>query len=172
MWGCLREVNKVRHGRSYLCWFAESRESALIVIFGEDAAALLGLLLALIAVGMTWITGNPMWDAAGSMVIGILLIAIAVFIGMEVKNLLIGQGVERHVRADMLAFFQNREEIEKVYNLLTLQMGEDVMVAIKARMKKYGTQDEMIQVINQLESDFKAAFPQVLWPFFEPDNVD
>lgn len=172
MWGCLREVNKVRNGRSYFRWFVESRESALIVIFGEDAAALLGLVLALAAVVMTWITGNPLWDAAGSMVIGVLLIVIAIFIGIEVKNLLVGQGVEPATRQKMLDFFQGRDEISHVYNLLTLQLGEDVMVAVKVKMREYDTPAEMISAINQVEADFRKAFPRVLWSFFEPDNKD
>lgn len=67
---CVREINKVRHGRSFFKWFHESRSSELIVIFGEDLAALLGLALALVAVVLTWITGNPLYDALGTLAIG------------------------------------------------------------------------------------------------------
>ena len=63
MRACLHEVNKVRGERTLWRWFRESRQSELVVILGEDFAALLGLALALIAVLLTMLTGNPMWDA-------------------------------------------------------------------------------------------------------------
>ena len=75
-WGCLREVNKIRGDQSLWRWFRESRSSELLVILGEDLAALFGLALAFIAVSITWATGNPMWDALGSMAIGVLLISL------------------------------------------------------------------------------------------------
>jgi cation diffusion facilitator family transporter len=94
LWGCLREVNKERRGRSMFQWFRQSRSSALIVVFGEDIAALLGLVFALAAVTATFLTGNPLWDALGTIMIGVLLIVIAFFIAIEVKDLLIGQSVD------------------------------------------------------------------------------
>ena len=78
--GCIREVNKVRGDRSLWTWFRESRRSELIVILGEDAAALCGLTFALIAVSLAMVTGNPIWDAIGSIGIGVLLVIVAFFI--------------------------------------------------------------------------------------------
>ncbi len=170
--GCMREVNKVRGDRSIIRWFKETRQSDLLVIFGEDSAALLGLSFALLAVIMTWITGNPMWDALGSVAIGVLLILVAIFIGIEVKALLIGQGVEPRTRTKMLAFLEERAEIEKVFNLLTLQMGNDVVVAIKAKMTNQESPEKMIHAINGCEAAFKETFPETMWLFFEPDIED
>ncbi len=75
-------------------WFRESRQSELVVILGEDIAALLGLAFALVAILITMLTGNPVWDALGSMSIGVLLIVVAIGIGIEIKALLIGQSAE------------------------------------------------------------------------------
>ncbi|WP_313917650.1 cation diffusion facilitator family transporter [Tahibacter sp.] len=172
MWGCLNEVNKARGSQSLWRWFRDSRQSELIVIFGEDLAALLGLAFALIAVLLTMATGNPMYDAIGSIGIGVLLIVIAVFIAVEVKALLIGQGVEPRTKAAMLKFLGAREEVKQVYNLLTLQMGPDVMVAIKAEMARYLAPRDMIEDINRVEAAFRAEFPDVRWCFFEPDSRD
>ena len=172
MWGCMREVNKARGSQSLWRWFRESRQSELIVIFGEDLAALLGLVFALIAVVVTMITGNPMYDAIGSIGIGVLLIVIAVFIAVEVKALLIGQGVEPRVKEEMLKFLGERPEIKKVYNLLTLQLGPDVMVAIKAEMSRFLSPRDMIDDINRVEAALRAQFPDVRWCFFEPDAAD
>ncbi len=169
LWGCLREVNKERRGRSYYRWFRETRSSALLVVFGEDIAALLGLVLATLAIILTMITGNPLFDALGSMSIGVLLILVAFFIGLEVKSLLVGQGVDPATKEEMLALLHARPEIHTIYNMLTLQMGDDVVVSVKAKMHISGSEEQMVKNINACEAALRAAFPQVLWLFFEPD---
>src|SRR3546814_18625386 len=80
MRAALQEVNKVRGSNSLWHWFRESRQAELVVVFGEDLAALLGLIFALVAVGLTMVTGNPLFDAIGTIVIGVLLIVVAVFV--------------------------------------------------------------------------------------------
>jgi cation diffusion facilitator family transporter len=170
--GCVREINKVRGNRSYFRWFKETRQSELMVIFGEDIAALLGLVLALLAVTLTMITGNPLYDALGSIVIGILLLIIAILIGKEVKEMIIGQGVETPKYDAMISLLNEQESIDEVYNLLTLQLGSDVMVAIKARMAPQPSDTDLIHAINKCEEKFRDAFPEVVWCFFEPDIKD
>ena len=172
MWGCLREVNKELRGRSLGQWFRETRQSELLVVFGEDLAALLGINLALMAVILTIITGNPLYDAAGSICIGVLLVVIAVVIGVQVQALLIGQSVEPDQRVQMLEFLQKRDEIDTVFSLLTLQLGNDVMVAVKAKMTPMDSVESLIKAVNRCEVDLKRAFPEVLWSFFEPDSED
>jgi divalent metal cation (Fe/Co/Zn/Cd) transporter len=172
MHGCMQEVNKAREGRSLWTWFRETRSSELLVIFGEDLAALVGLCLALLAVLLTMLTGNLIFDALGTIAIGVLLIVMAVLIAIEVKALLIGQGVEPRRRAEMVAFLEARPEIARVYNVLTLQMGSDVMVAIKAQMKATPSAHALIEAINTVEVEFRAEFRDVRWSFFEPDFAD
>jgi cation diffusion facilitator family transporter len=172
MWGCMREVNKARGERSVWRWFRESRQSELIVIFGEDLAALLGLAFALAAILATMLTGNPLFDAIGTLAIGVLLVVIAVFIAIEVKALLIGQGVDPLRKAEILQFLDARPEIARVFNLVTLQLGQDVMVAIKAEMSRDLSTRGVVDAINAVEKDLKAGFPEVRWSFFEPDVAD
>jgi cation diffusion facilitator family transporter len=172
LWGCMREVNKERHGRSLFQWFRNSRSSALIVVFGEDIAALLGLLFALLAILATFITGNPLWDALGTISIGVLLIVIAVFIAIEVKDLLIGQSVDPKILAEMRQFLETRPEIQEMFNLLTMQFGPDAMVAVKARMVPTGSERDLIAAINRVERDFRSRFEMTSWLFFEPDVED
>lgn len=172
MWGCLREVNKERRGKTLKQWFKETRQSELLVVFGEDLAALLGLCFALVAIMLTIITGNPVFDAMGSISIGVLLVVIAFLIGIEVQSLLIGQSVAPEQRIQMLEFLHKRDEIEQVFNLLTLQLGKDVMVAVKAKMIKLDSAESLVEAINRCEVALKKAFPQVLWLFFEPDVKD
>jgi cation diffusion facilitator family transporter len=156
LWGCMREVNKERHGRNLFQWFRNSRSSALIVVFGEDIAALLGLVFALVAV----------------VSIGVLLIVIAVFIAVEVKELLIGQSVEPRELAEMEAFLRERPEVSELFSLLTMQFGPDAMVAVKARMARTGSEFELVNAINVVERAFRERFPQTAWLFFEPDAED
>ncbi|MCP5144860.1 MAG: cation diffusion facilitator family transporter [Gammaproteobacteria bacterium] len=170
MWGCLNEVAKVRNGRSLIRWFRESRQSELLVIFGEDLAALLGLILALLAISLSYVTGNPIYDACGTIAIGVLLIVVAVFIGIEVKALLIGQGVEQHVHQQMVGFLAGRDEVAEVFNLLSMQLGDRVMVAVKARMAEQSDAARLVTDINTVEAAFRVEFPAVMWLFFEPDN--
>lgn len=170
--GCLREVNKSRGDQNLWIWFRDTREAELLVIFGEDLAALFGLSFAFAAVLAAWITGDPMWDALGSIGIGILLIVVAFFVGVEVKSLLVGQGVSPPVREDMLQFLAQQPSIKQIYNLRTLHMGSDVMVAIKAELTEQQDARKLIADINQVEAAFRQRFAQVSWCFFEPDNTD
>jgi cation diffusion facilitator family transporter len=172
MHGCLQEVNKARGGRSLWRWFRETRSSELLVIFGEDFAALIGLCLAALAVGVTMLTGNLLFDALGTIAIGVLLVLVAVAVAVEVKALLIGQGIDPARRAELLAFLEARPEVAEVLNLITLQMGPDAMVAVKARMAPVAGDRALVEAINAVERDMKAAFGEIRWSFFEPDLVD
>jgi len=172
LWGCLREVNKDRGRQGLWRWFRSSRQSELLVVFAEDIAALGGLSLALGFIALSMATGNPAWDAAGSICIGVLLVLVAVLVGIEVKSLLIGQSVEGRVLQRMREHIAGDGEVEIVYNVLTQQMGQDVMVAVKAKMRPTPSAQALVESINRIEQSFRAAFPQVRWLFFEPDIAD
>jgi cation diffusion facilitator family transporter len=150
--GCVREIRKVSGGMSLWRFFHVSRNSELIIVLGEDIAALVGLSLALTAIALALATGNPMFDALGSMAVGVLLIVVA------------------DTRNAIHAFLSARSEVAEVYSLLTLQMGKGIMLAVKARMKETGGAKAMIDDINRVEADLRVAFPAVRWCFFEPDD--
>ena len=172
MRGCMQEVNKARGNQPLWTWFRETRSSELLVIFGEDLAALIGLCLAALAVGATMLTGNLMFDALGTLAIGVLLLVVAMLLAVEVKALLIGQGVEPRRRAELLTFLKSRPEVAEVLNLITLQMGPDVMVAVKAKMEPASSDRGLIDAINAVEAAMKAEFTDIRWSFFEPDVTD
>jgi cation diffusion facilitator family transporter len=172
LWGALREIDKERGAASLWQWFRTSRQSELLVIFGEDLAALGGLALALFFVALSMITGNPMWDAIGSICIGVLLVLVALLVGIEVKALLVGQSADPQVLANMRVHLEAQPQVAQVYNLITQQMGSDIMVAVKARMQLQGSEAGLIAAINTVERSLRAAFPAVRWIFFEPDLED
>lgn len=172
LWGALREINKERGDQSLWQWFRSSRQSELLVIFGEDLAALGGLVLALGFIALSMITGNPMWDALGSICIGVLLVLVAILVGVEVKALLVGQSAEPQVVERMRSHLAERPQIAQVYSLITQQLGGEIMVAVKARMQPQASDVALIEAINATERDLRVAFPQVRWIFFEPDLRD
>ena len=167
---CLEEVNKARGTQSLWRWFRESRSAELIVIYGEQLAALLGLVLALAAVALSVATGDPMYDAIGTLGIGVLLIVVAVFVAVEIKALLIGQSVVPAQREAIRAFFEARPEIREVYNLITMQLGPDIMVVVQAGMDPDLRAGDLVTQINGIEVDLRRACPEVRWSFFEPDD--
>lgn len=172
LWGCLREINKERGNKSLWRWFRESRQSELIVVVGEDIAALGGLMLALGFILLSIVTGNPMWDAIGSIAIGSMLVLVAVLVGNEVKALLVGQSAEPETQARIRAFITERPEVAQVYNVLSQQLGNDIMLAVKARMTPQGSENGLIEAINRVEAALRVEFKQVRWIFFEPDLKD
>ena len=172
LWGALREIDKERGETSLWRWFRTSRQSELLVVFGEDLAALGGLALALGFIALAMATGNPVWDAIGSICIGVLLVAVAVLVGIEVKALLVGQSAEPQVLAAMRAHLESQPQVARVYNVITQQLGGEIMVAVKARMHPVASDVALIHAINTAERSLRGAFPQVRWLFFEPDLAD
>jgi cation diffusion facilitator family transporter len=170
LYGCMTQINKIRHNISLWKWVKSTTKSELIVVLGEDIAALLGLTFALIAVVLATVTGNPVFDALGSIGIGVLLILVSIFLAIKVKSLLIGQSSDIETSAGIKKFLEARPEIDSVLNLITLQLGPQIMVAVKAKMSPAGSADQLIDNINICESELKKAFPEILWVFFEPDN--
>lgn len=172
LYGCLTQINKIRQNENLWNWFKNSRQSELIVVLGEDVAALLGLSFALVSIMLSILTGNPIFDAIGSIGIGVLLILVSVFLGIKVKGLLIGQSADIKTKTEIMTTLENRPEIEHILNLITLQLGAQIMVAIKAKMTKVASVDQLINNINICEAELKKLNPQIQWVFFEPDNSD
>jgi divalent metal cation (Fe/Co/Zn/Cd) transporter len=169
LWGALREIRKVQAGRSFWRWFRETRQSELMVVAGEDIAALGGLVLAFVAVLLSMLTGNPLFDALGSISVGALLVVVAVTIIWEIKGMIVGESAEPAVRRAIEAHLVAQPEIRRVLRLITLQWGEKLVVAVQAEMAPSPSAAAMVDSINRIEASLQAAFPLALWVFFEPD---
>jgi cation diffusion facilitator family transporter len=171
LWGALKEIRKISGSQPFLVWFRETRQSELMVVAGEDIAALLGLALAFVAVGATVLTGNPLWDALGTLAIGVVLMVIAIAVMIEVKGLIVGESTAPQLRAEIEAFVAAQPEVEQVLNVITLAWGDKVVIAVKARMRDMETQTgrQMVDAINVVEERMQQRFPAAQWVFFEPD---
>jgi len=167
--GCVREIRAIYPSGSLWRFFRVSRNSELIVVLGEDIAALAGLAIAFIAVLIALVTDNSVFDACGSIVVGVLLILVAVLLGLEIKSMITGQSAAPDVEAQIRGFIAGRAEVAEILNLITLQLGDGVMLAVKARMREEQAASRLVADINQVEAAVRAAFPQVRWLFFEPD---
>lgn len=168
--GALVEIRKISHGKTFFKWFRETRQSELMVVAGEDIAALAGLALAFVAVVLTVITGNPVWDACGSIAVGVLLMMVAVVVIREVKAMVTGESAAPEIHAAIKAHIEARPEIDSVINLISMQWGEQVMIAVQAEMRPQPSDLALVDAINRIEASIQSRWPQVYWCFFEPDR--
>ena len=166
----LREANKSRGKRSLAKFVKDSRQPELPVILLEDAGALLGLVFALVGVGMAVITGDGRWDAVGAMAVGTLLVVIAVFLAMEMATMLVGESALPEEVAAIRAALESAPLVERVIHLRTVHMGPDeLLVAAKIAISQSETAAGIAAGINEAERALRAAVPTALYVFIEPD---
>jgi len=168
--GALRAAEPERRGRPLLHYLRRSSSTELVVVLAEDIAALLGLVFALIAVLLTLVTGNPVWDGVGSVAIGLLLIAVAAFVGVEVTSLLMNEAPPIALRTAIRAAVDKDPEVEQVLNLVAVIVGsERLMVALQVKFREQASGTALVEVINALERRLHERFPQIQHLFVEPD---
>ena len=177
LFGALREIRKVRAGRPFREWLKHTRNSELVVVLGEDIGAQLGLILALVFLLMAWATGNPVYDAMGSISIGVVLLTISAFVGWRVRSLLVGRSADPEVQATIEDIISKDDDILLVFNTITIQFGPDTMLAAKVKVhsdvrRYFMTINEAVDHINDLERNLKARIPKLKWCFIEPDVRD
>jgi len=170
--GCLRQIRAVRGTRPFRVWLEHTRNSELVVVLGEDIAALLGLCLALVFILLAMLTGNPIYDAVGSICIGLVLIVISAFLTLRVQSLLVGRSADPLVQEAIDKVIRDHEDIEHIFNSITMQMGPYTMLAAKIKLKSGIDIDTAVDDINNLELRLKEEIPNLKWCFIEPDVLD
>lgn len=173
LYGNLREIGRRRGAQSLVRYLRDTKDSDLIVVLGENAADVLGIVFGIAAIVLARQTGDGRWDAVGSLAIGLVLVGVATFLAREVKSLLVGEAADPTIAkvAEQLAAAD--PHVEQVLRVLTLQQGPgEVVVAMKLKMRSGMHTDQLVEAINELERALKAAVPEVKWSFIEPDNAD
>jgi cation diffusion facilitator family transporter len=170
--GCLREIKLIRGERPFKEWLKHTRSSELVVVLGEDIGAQIGLILALAFLTLAAVTGNPVYDAMGSISIGAVLLVISVFIAWRVRSLLVGRSADPEIQEMIEAIIAEHEGIEQVFNIITIQYGPDTMLAAKVKMQSGITIESAVAEINALERTLKSRIPKLAWCFIEPDVTD
>jgi cation diffusion facilitator family transporter len=173
LYGNIREINKRRSTKHFVRYLRDTKDSDLIVVFGENGAAVLGLLFALGALVLTKETGDGRWDGIGSLAIGLVLVGVATFLAREIKSLILGEAADPAIEQHLAAVAEADPNVERVIRVLTIQQGPgEIVVAAKLAFKAGLETTQLVEVINEFERQLKARAPEVRWSFIEPDNAD
>jgi cation diffusion facilitator family transporter len=166
----IHESRKVKGNRKWVEFVRTSRSPELPVVLLEDAGALCGLFLAMVGLGLYVVTGDVIWDAIGTLCIGVLLVVIAIFLTIEMKSLLIGEAaLEVHITAINKALV-NSPHVERVIDLRTQHIGpEELLVAAKIEFTETLTSPEVAAAIDVAESSIRQALPIESRIYLEPD---
>jgi cation diffusion facilitator family transporter len=168
-WTAITESRLLKGELTWWQFIRRSKIPELPVVLLEDAGALLGLVLALFGVGMTVATGDPVWDAVGTICIGVLLGVIAIVLIIETKSLLIGEGADR-TDLDTIVGELERGRVERVVHIRTLYVGpEELLVAAKVVLTSGLRVDEVAQAIDDAELRVRVRVPHALLIYLEPD---
>jgi cation diffusion facilitator family transporter len=166
----VRETRPSLGGRSYWRFVRESKTAELPVVLLEDTAALLGLALALLGVSLTAVTGEPVFDALGTVTIGALLVAVAGVLAVEMHSLLIGEAAEP-AQVDLIrAALIEGGDFERVIHLRTMHMGpEELLVGAKLATPRGVPSDVLSARIDAAERRVRGAVPTATLIYIEPD---
>lgn len=168
---CLKEVRKRDPGMPIWHWYRRTTRAGLLVIFTEDLGALVGLTLAAGCVGLSWALHDPMWDALGSILIGVLLVILAVVLSVEVKSLIIGEAPAKDYRHEVETITREYLPGSQILNFIALKTGDnEVMLSIKIHPGKIQKVTNLIEAFNQIEDRIGERFPEIKWKFLEPDD--
>ena len=165
-------VNYVKGGKTYAKWLKHTRNAELVVVLGEDCAAILGLVIAFVFVGLSVVTDDPIYDAIGSICIGVVLIIVSIFVAWRIKALILGTSAEPEIRDKINYIIRQDKNIEQLFNVITIQFGSKIMLAAKIKLPDTMLTKDSVEKINMLEKIIKEQLPDVGWCFIEPDTKD
>nr|WP_315266633.1 cation diffusion facilitator family transporter [Microbacterium lemovicicum] len=167
----VKESNHIREkGQSWVSFVRRAKAPELPVVLLEDVAALTGLVFALLGVGLTVLTGNPLWDAVGTLAIGTLLILVAIILGVETKSLLVGEGATPGDFDRIVAAIEAGPEVETLIHIKTLYLGPDeLLVAAKIALPSDRTLAQASADIDAVEGRIRADVPIARVIYLEPD---
>jgi cation diffusion facilitator family transporter len=166
----IREVNRRKKARSFFGYLRATKDSDLIVVLGENSAAVVGLTLAMAAFAVSYVTGDGRWDAAGSVGIGVVLVVVAIFLAIEIKSLLLGERADEEIDEAVRGLVRSDGPITEILSLITLQQGPgEVVLAAKVRIAASLSGDDVARAINAFEQAVHDRCPEVRWLFVEPD---
>ncbi|MDN4612651.1 cation diffusion facilitator family transporter [Arthrobacter burdickii] len=168
----IKESNHTRGSMSWVRFVRTAKSPELPVILLEDFGALVGLAFALFGVSMTLLTDNGLWDAAGTAMIGVLLVAIAAVLAIETKSLLLGESASAPAVAKIEAAISDGGST-RIIHLKTLHLGPDeLLVAAKISVESQESGAQIAADINRAEERIRAAVPIATTIYLEPDLYD
>ncbi len=164
--------NDVKGRRTWWQFIRTSRVPELTVVLLEDLGALVGLVLAMAAVALATVTGDPMWDAIGTITIGLLLGVIAILLAIEMKGLLIGESARPRIYQQIRDAMLRSPHVEDVIHLRTQHFGpEQLLVGAKLAFDPGLSFSELADAINDVEQRVREVVPIAYPMYIEPDIV-
>ncbi len=169
----IKEANEVRGDSTWVQFIRRAKAPELPVILLEDFAALTGLALALVGVSVAVATDNGVWDGAGTIAIGVLLVLVACVLAVETKSLLLGEGVLPREVSAIVEAAEAGDSIDRVIHLQTLYLGPDeLLIAMKVAVHTSDSAAEVAEAINEVEVRVREAMPIARVMYIEPDIYD
>ncbi len=166
----VRESTPLKGAQSWAQFIRRAKAPELPVVLLEDVAALIGLVFALFGVGLTAITGNGVFDGIGTLLIGTLLIAVAIVLGIETKSLLVGEGASDDDLAAIERAVLDGDEVERIIHMKTLYLGPDeLLVATKVAVAGDDRLADVANAIDVVEARIRKAVPVARVIYIEPD---
>ncbi len=164
------ESRPLKRSGSWWRFIRTSRNPELPVVLLEDTGALIGLIFALIGVGLTVLTGDPVWDGIGTIAIGVLLGVIAVILMVEMHSLLIGEGATQEEDQAIRAALEQTENVDRLIHLRTQYLGpEEMLVGAKIALAPSTDLATVAATIDSAEAAIRAAVPAAQVIYVEPD---
>jgi len=169
----VKESSLLKGRSGWWQFIRHSRNPELPVVLLEDFGALVGLLLALIGISLSAVTGNSRWDAYGTIAIGVLLLAIAIVLVIEMKSLLIGESAREPVRRSIVDAIERTDHVERVIHMRTQHIGpEELLVAAKVEFDQRLDSENLTDVIDRVEANVRDVAPIANLIYIEPDFHD
>lgn len=166
----VKESKKVKGDDRWWQFIRHTHEPSLIVVIMEDSGALIGLVLALIGVSVSWATGNHLWDGVGALCIGILLIIIAIVLIVEMKSMLIGESLDEQDFDRLVAALESVPQVQRVIYCQTEYLGPaEVLVAAKIGVPPELSSAELARAIDEAEAAVRRTDQKRYRIFIEPD---
>jgi cation diffusion facilitator family transporter len=167
----LREFNKGRGSRTFFTALFHEKDPTIPIVLLEDIGAMLGLVIAIVAVGLSWLLDSAVADAIGSIVIGTLLCSIGSVLVYQTHGLLIGEAATPEMRARALEIVRATDGVEAVTQLLTMHLGPDTIVlALKVRFAPGSTLEEIERITDDIEERVRRELPAMKKIFVEADS--
>jgi cation diffusion facilitator family transporter len=162
----LKQFNRIRGTKSPWRMIKESKDSVLIIVVFEDTAAVVGLAVAATGLILTNITGSAVWDGLASVVIGLVLGAVALVIAREMSALLIGEAAGREDRTTIRVAILGVEQVHHIDRLLTMQMSpHEILVTADVA---FDEEVDEVTAIEHVETAINKACPAATRIFIEP----
>ncbi len=146
-----------------------STDGPLIAIVVEDFAATLGLVIALFGSIFANITGNPIYDAISSIMIGILLMVSGLFLGYEMKHLITGETINQQTKVGLTELIEKNLSIKSIESLRIVSIGANSYLALcKVDYVDTTSDIEMIEVNNKIRDEISMNFKEITEIYFNP----